>query len=362
MAALRHIPKATDGRRRDSAFERFAAEIARDSGDLERLRRVEARVMNHPDVRADTELAAMLRTYIAQKEAELRVAEHQLTGTNNLGGAHFQPSATELTRREPSATAIESSAARLEHEFHDHVGQFDRAGARAALERIRELVVRYPGKCDPERLPRLERQFAQFDDRLDRFRTQVHTLAAQAVAAARSGDGDRATTALRRLSAIHAARPNLVSEAEFEHVRRQLEQAAEIREHQEAARALLRRERAVAAEIKSIAADIQRFHRVARRFSHDDPAYVEAAREYAAAVAALKSHDEEWLAALILEFAELLEQLHESTGRAAAQVDRFLASVREALTKLKLRVRSEEGESQGRGTHSATPGAGRSET
>ena len=49
----------------------------------------------------------------------------------------------------------------------------------------------------------------------------------------------------------------------------------------------------------------------------------------------MRSHDSEWLAGLILELDTFLDEIHDESGRAETQVDRFLSSVRRAHNGLR---------------------------
>ena len=121
-----------------------------------------------------------------------------------------------------------------------------------------------------------------------------------------------------------------MTDQQFARIRNEITQGGEDHEHREAARLLVRRERAVASQIKRLADVVHEFHLVSRRVAHDSDTFRRCERKYQAAVRAVRSHDSEWLAGLILELDAFLDELHDRSGRSEAQVDRFLSSVRRA--------------------------------
>jgi hypothetical protein len=160
----------------------------------------------------------------------------------------------------------------------------------------------------------------------------IETLARRACEAARRGKGEAAAADLRKLSSIHAARPRLLTEARFAEIREEIAHGGQEHEHREAARRLIERERAVAGEIRKLADVVHRFHLVASRVPPDSATYQQAEFAYREAVKTVRSHDQEWLAELILELDAFLDEMHGE--KAARQVDRFLASVRRAHRQL----------------------------
>ena len=155
----------------------------------------------------------------------------------------------------------------------------------------------------------------------------------------------------RRIWAIHALFPILLPEETARAHQDRIARISDEHEQRESARDLLIRERAVAAEIKKLAAIIHHFHEVTEGMEPDDPEYRTAEQSYHAAVLAVRGHDNEWLTGLLLELETLLEEVHDASGRAEAQVDRFLASVRSALAQMRREIHTIRTERPGRDRH-----------
>lgn len=143
--------------------------------------------------------------------------------------------------------------------------------------------------------------------------------------------------------AIHTLLPGLLPDRHLQELRDEITHGGEEHEHRQAARELIARERVVAAEINQLAAAIHRFHEVARQVPHDAEAYRQAEAAYQQAVRETRTHDAEWLADLMLELDSLLAELHDTSGKAEAQVSRFIDSVRTALIRMRHEIREIHG-------------------
>jgi hypothetical protein len=176
------------------------------------------------------------------------------------------------------------------------------------------------------------------------FGQHINALTDQAIAAARSGDHETVARRLRQLSSLHASRPLLLPGGKFDAIRKRITEASADAEHRAAAEELVARERAVAAEMKKLATIIHQFHVASRRVPHEGPLWAAAEATYRRAVQEVHSRDTEWLAELILELDTYLDEIHDPTGRAEAQVDRFLTSVRAALAQMQGEIRAIQSE------------------
>jgi hypothetical protein len=172
------------------------------------------------------------------------------------------------------------------------------------------------------------------------YRQQIEELAQQAAAAARDGDQKTASWTLRRMLAIHKLRPMLLPAERLRALREQVMRAGAEHDHREAAHALMARERAVAAEIKRLGEIVDRYHKVNQQLPHDDQRYLRVQAQYQRAVAEIRSHDTEWLAELMIELDVLVEDLEDTTGQAETQVNRFIATVRTALHRLRKEIQT----------------------
>lgn len=346
-----------DARRREQLFERWRSQILREGRDLPTLRRVEAQAMADPEVRADSELQNMLISVAAQLRADLG-RQTEITPVSNpvTVPPTPEPASGDVEPRAWTSDRVHSAFNQLQHEFHDHLVRFDEPRARAALDRINALLAAHLAQIDAEQVARWERALTHLGDRRASLEAHVDKLERRAVDAARRGDHETAARALRRLSTVHALRPVILPDDRFRAVRDAMIAASQDREHQRAARALVDRERAVAAEIRALADGIHHFHVVARTTPHDAPEYRDAERRYHEAVAQVRSHDRDWFAALILELVDLLEEGHLPPHKGQHQVDRFLDSVRAALHNLRAEIQKIETESRRSSVSPAPPG------
>lgn len=62
-----------DFKHRDASYQALCAQILRETTDLHTLAAAATRALSHPDVCQDPLLAGMVRSFIAEQEAALRV-------------------------------------------------------------------------------------------------------------------------------------------------------------------------------------------------------------------------------------------------------------------------------------------------
>lgn len=333
-----------DFKHREAVYQTICAQITRDSGDLNRLSGAATRALSHPDVCRDPVLAAMVRSFVTEQEAALRTQQRvghpepeddsQLQKPfEGVGGLDF-----------PTRAQIHKAFLNLQREFEVHLAQYNEAAARYALEKMQELGRRFPVHMDEAAVAGHEQQFADFLERCALFRRQIEDLAKQAAGAARTGEQKMASWLLRRLRAIHALTPVLLSAERFEKLREEIEHSGEEHEHREAVRELIAREQEVAAEIKKAGGVIYRFQRLARTASPDSEEHRRAEADYREAVNAVRSRDTEWLTGLLLELETYLEDLNDPEDRAQERLDRFIGTVRSALTQLRREIRAIQAE------------------
>lgn len=338
--------RPAEQKHREGLLQQLTAEITRETCDVPTLDRTAARVLNQPVVLADPVLAGSLRAFIAERRSML---EREAAERRRLIEGEDEPRHAPAPRdgrvdAPPTREQILAAFERLRVELEDELLHLNLTAAQNTLARVEEMARRYPAYIASSALEHCRAEASRGDQRFRRLREQVHQLTEQAVSAAQQGNHEVAAQALRRLSSVHASRPMLLPDAEFAAIRERIATASDAAEHRSAARELVARERAVAADIRKLATIIHRFHVVSRRVPHTGEEWRRAEEVYNAAVREVRSHDADWMAGLILEVDTLLEEIHDTSGQAAAQADRFLASVRAALAKLRAEIRAIEQE------------------
>ncbi|MFQ5805526.1 MAG: hypothetical protein ACE5I3_03640 [Phycisphaerae bacterium] len=328
----------SDAKRREAIYQQRCAEIMRETRDLESLSYAAARALGHPEVHADPVLFGMLRSFIAEREAEIRARAH-LPRAADEAEAEPAPAAKKPAEfRLPLRERVQSALSKLRLELEGHLTSYNEAGAAEALAHIKDLRHRYPGHVELAVLERCEEQVKRLAEKRDLFRSQLTDLAQQAVQAVERGDQKIAAWVLRRLSAIHTLLPAVLPEDLFKTLRETIVRSEEKQERHAVARQLGARERAVGAEIKRLGAIIHRYHKLSQDASHDHAMMRRAEEEYRRAVAEVRSHNDEWLADLMIELDGLLEDLHGPRGRAEAQVDKFVNNVRIAVRQMQREI------------------------
>ncbi|MBL8880190.1 MAG: hypothetical protein JNG88_13815 [Phycisphaerales bacterium] len=324
-----------DARRREAVYQRWTAMITREGVDDKTLDTIANRAFVTSEVADDPSLAAMLRAFIAQRRAELSAAAraHDHSGTAEVGSDSAETRAGEPDRHQTSLVFD-----RLLVELATHFAYLDEHGARAVLAKIEELQARYPQWIDERRVETARADLQGMLTKRDGMQRQVDELENRAVKAAQTGDHDTAATALKKLSAIHATRPSLMSDARLDNLRAALMAASEVEEHRAAARELIAREKAVLTEVRALAAAVHAFHEVARRNPHDSPEFFAAETNYRKTVRDVKTHDTEWLCELILELSDLIEEIHAPHGTADRQLDRFIHAVKRTLHEARAEI------------------------
>jgi len=345
--------RPAEARQREAAFQRLTAELMREAMDEKTLEVAANRALNSREAREDPVLAGMIRSFVAEQAAQLRAERQARETERNLALPAWQHAQPQTPRGAPGRDAILRDLNRLRHEFDEAVVHFDLPTAEHAARKIERMHQRYPDVVPVSAVGRCRVDLAKVRERQKVLREEIESLARCAVESAARGDHVRATQCLQRLSTIHATRPLLLPDDRFAQIRERILEASRRHEQREIARELLAREKAVIEEIRHLAAAIRRFHRVARSVPHDDPTYRQAEQAYREALRQIRSHDAEWLANLVLELDDLLEDLHDPTGRAQQHVDRFLRKVRKSLRQLHAelerathRHRSRPGETQ----------------
>jgi len=323
--------KRSDAKRREAVFQQRCSEIMRETRNLESLSYAAARALGHPEVQADPVLYAMLRAFISEREAEIR-SRAQVPGTAEDEEAEVHPAARKVPEfRLPLRERVQGTLTKLRLDLEGHLTNYNEAGAEDVLVRIRDLRKRYPGHVELEVVERCEEQLKRVGEKRDLFRTQLTELVQQASEAIQGGNQKTGAWVLRRLSAIHTLLPAVLPEDLLKTLREGILRSGERQERHEAARNLVAREQVVGGEIKRLGAIIHRYHKLSQTDSVDRGVLRRAEEEYRRAVEEVRSHNDDWLADLMIELDCLLEDLHGPRDRAEAQVDKFVNNVRLAL-------------------------------
>lgn len=342
-------------RRREQTFEHWRAEILRFALDERTLNAVAARALNDSDVRNDPTLAGQIRQYIQQRRAELHKARAPHAGGNHPMTPGQRSGFSALGAVEHDVTLEEAAASlrSLDEHMTEYVSHLFEVEAEAVVARVRALCERYPQLNQTGQVEQFERRLRDLKGRIQDSRTRIDLLEKQAIEAAERGDHDVAANCLKRLSSIHAAHPQMLPDKRLAELRERLTRAGAHEHQRQAARQLVEREKAIARELKQIAAVVHHFHKVSRRQPHDPVEYARAKALYEKALAEVRSHDAQWLAATVLELVDLLADWDAPTDKAQAQVDHFIASVRRSLAHIRHEIRAIEQEQGGRSVTSA---------
>ncbi len=359
----RHHDTAREQRHREALIQQLSAEILREAHDMATLDTVMRRVLTRPDVGHDHQLESALRAFGGTCRSEIEGRLQRQRQVNETGNCRAMPQAafpekfvppaprTTLSERELALRGFE----RLRRNFEEKLLIFDIEAGKRLLPQIVEFQAAHAQDVGSAAVERCKHDLACATARREQFLAEVESTAGAAVRAARSGMMDEATNALKRLSSIRAARPNLLSEERIEEIRKAIEGASVHFENREANRALVMRERSVADELQKLAAIVHDFHTLSHEIPIGDPRYSGAERSYLAAVREVRHHDQEWLADLMVELDELVEQVHDDTGRAAAQTTRFLHSVKASIAQIVREIRTVAGEQQAQPRISRVP-------
>jgi len=329
----------SDAKRREALYQQRCAEILRETRDLESLSFAAARALGHPEVHADPVLFNLLRSFIAEREAEIRSRAH-VPGADEPDARAAAPQVAEF--KIPLRERVEMSLSRMRLELDSHIASYNEPGAQEVLVRIRDLRHRYPGHVEPATVQRCEQQVQELTTKRDLFRQQLNDLVQQATEAISRGDQKNAAWVLRRLSAIHTLLPAVLPEPRLSALRETVLQFSERHERHETARRLVVREQKIGARIKRLRAAIHEYHERMRQGSGDDTEWKRCTEEYRRAAAELRSCDDEWLADLMIELDVLLDEMHGDRQRAEAQVDSFVSNVRLALRQARQELREIE--------------------
>ncbi len=306
------------------------------------------RAMADPLVREDSALAAQIRDFVAHRVKELR----QLKPIDNdevarAGGPAVKRAAPKLDDHHATEEEVRTSAHRLLEQFENYASHYFEPESKTIAERLAALQREHPKWVRIEYVQHCEATLARLSSRRQEFDNHIDALQRRLVHAAEVGEHDLARKLLQRLSSIHSMHPQVLSDDRFAEIRAEMSRAGKILEHRRSLDELVRRERQVSAEIRSLWHSVHHFHQMARTADHDGEDFRQAEADYRKAVREFQSHDSEWLSAMILELLDVLGDWTHPPPRVEAQLDRFVKSVRESLKHIHREIQQIEREQQG---------------
>lgn len=344
---------------RDIVFQRWSGAILRETRDVASLEQVCARALADPDVRDDATLQSMIRSEVQQRRIKL---ERELQAKRPAKARPTDHRETASAPPPPTSAAtvdeLRSTLSRLSGTLSASLERSNENETAAAMAQLRALQEANPGVIPAASVAAYEQRVGELRDHLHQLREQVETLVQQAVAASRAGSEQNLARAMRRLLAIHAAHPTLLDEKRLDVIRAAVADAAEARhQHQATTRKLLERERAIAADLRGLAAAVHQFHRVACTMPSTSAAFHEAEAAYIRTIQQVRACDTEWFSGVVLELADLLAEWTLPPLEAEGQVDRFLDGITAGLESIRAEMQVIESEQDSDGGEARTPAA-----
>lgn len=338
MARPEHEP-THDVRRREVAFAHWQAQITRGGMDARTLQIELHRALADSEVQNDPTLAGMIRAFGIQRANELALNKLKKgVATSAHTPSRAVQSENVATSHTVQADDVRNAAKRLIRQFDEYAAHLYEVESRATFDRLRELHDQYPQWVSNDSFEHCQTTLNGIAARRAKYQSQLDELAEQAIASAKAGDHDSASSCLRRLSNIHTAHPQFLPEDRLNEIREEMSKASSSHHHHLALETLIAREKALAAEIKELGASVRRFHQIARATAHDSPEYREAERAYRSALRDFRTHDREWLAGVILELVDILGEWSHPPPRVEEQLDRFVADIRSALAHIRQEI------------------------
>ncbi len=335
---------------RMDVYQRLCAEIMTLGVDSASLDRVASRALNHPDVNADTYLASMVQSFVAERRVAVQSARiSQPAGEAEVPVTPPPARAAARPRRfvdvpsigdVPTRDEVLDTFSRLRREFESFVQQFEEPKAEHVLDKLRLIRQRFPVHVAPGELQACEEEFDRFRKRCGTYRRQIEELAQRGASAALAGDHETGAWVVRRLEAIHRLLPVLLPSAKVDGMRAEIMRRASEHEQYQTAQQIRQRKHEVIAQIRELAAAVHHFHQIAAHVLPPDPAYLRAERTYNDALTKIRELNTDWLSSLVLELEALLDELDDPGGALHSQLDQFISNVRTALNRLCLEIRA----------------------
>ena len=333
-------------KQRDRVYQHWSGVIQRETRDLATLDLVAARALTDRAVRGDSTLESMIRADIENRrvelEQEIQIAQSSAaTAKSRLAEPSVQSEPTPAAIPEKVRAVFKELAQTLSTSLEDG----DEEDTRAVFAKIRALQKQSPEVIPATIVRQYEQRVKKLRDHLEQLKGEIVVLAEQAVSASRAGSKQDLARLMRRLTAIHVAHPRLLDEPGLEDVRRDVSVAAdERRQDRRTTQELLVRQRAIAAEIKKLAATIHEFHRVACAAPDTSEEFRAAEATYLRTIQKVRTYDTDWFSGVVLELADLLAQWTVPPLGAEGQIDRFLDGISAGLAGIRAEMRQIETE------------------
>lgn len=334
-------------KQRDVILQRWSGAIRRETRDLASLEHIGARALADSDVRDDPTLQAMIRADLSHRRAEL---EHEMQSSlsptaSPASRAQTQPVASDRLATPPEE--VREAFNKMALAICVSLEGADESETDVIFGKMRALQEENPEAIPAAVLAEYEQRVELLRGRFQQLRDEIEALAEQAVSAARSGSKENLAKAMHRLTAIHAAHAALLDEAGLETIRVSAIRAAdERRQTLAASRKLVERSRAIAAEIKTLAAAVREFHRVACTVPETSDMFRQAEAKYLRTIQEVRSYDADWFSGVVLELADLLAEWNLPPLGAEGQIDRFLDSISAGLKNIRAEMREIEREQE----------------
>lgn len=332
-------------RHREQLFQQFTADILRESRDQNSLRYAADRALSNPETRRDSQLETMIRSFIAERQAELEARlsrQREETSRSNPHSGAQAPSpdaATPAAMDESTRRQYRFRFERMDRDLAERLAHFDLAGATDLLRRLEDLQKQYPDIVRETEIQRRRMDYQKAVTRRAEIAAEIDALERDVIGSAEHGDATVTAALLKKLSAVHATRPEMLTPARLEQIRAKLDGISAQSESREALQALMARERSVAGEIRRLADAVHAFHLEAHGLPPDDPRYTAIEQNYFNAVREVRHHDRAWLADLMVELGDLAARIHEPSGPRSVQIDQFVERVRHAISHMVAEIR-----------------------
>lgn len=330
-----------NSKQRDVVFQRWRGEIGREARDLDSLEQTSRRAMIDSDVREDAQLQSMIRVEVQKRRAEL-VQKSQRTKSSP--STPRTKSADQATAPEPIPTLspmqVQEAFKKLAETLSTSLECGDETETADVLKRMRALQAESPSAISEAAIGAYEQRVQQLRIHIKQLTEEIAALTDEAISAARDGSESPLARSMRRLTAIHVAHPRLIDEPGLEDVRRRIAQAADERQQRKrTTKKLLERERAITAEIKTLAVAVRNLRGAACTAAPTSDEFRQAEANYLRVIRTVRMYDTEWFSGVVLELADLLAEWTVPPLGAGGQIDRFLDSISAGLDSIRVEMR-----------------------
>jgi hypothetical protein len=251
---------------------------------------------------------------------------------------------------EMTATEIHTAFNQLANRITTSLEHGDDTETSSILLKMRAMQKKYSELITGETIAEYELRTRTLQLHVQELKDEIATMAKAAVSSSRAGKAEDLQRCMQRLTAIHAAHPRLLDNQRLERIRHDVAVSTEDRrQHGRTTKKLLERERVITAEIERLAEAVHAFHRTLCSGLASDQDIRRAEANYQRTVRSIQAHDADWLAAVVLEMADLLAEWTVPPHGAGRQIDRFLDGISAGLDAIRdqMRLIDDERDSNG---------------